>query len=181
MECNERNNGLFGRSRSWTSSGRFLTTLGRISGIYCRHYHLPSPNHASDIHLQAASLNIWDAESNQASSNDRQEPTTPNKVIVWSSHLTDAAHIERYLQKERYIIQTWVPSDDALPHDLLSKGYSLIMSTKNAWYFDHGFWGQTLYYQWRKVYENRIPAVRGVLGGEACVWTEIIDENILGI
>lgn len=101
-------------------------------------------------------------------------------MIVWSSHLTDSNHIERYLQKDRYIIQTWVPSDDALPNELLSKGYSLIMSTKNAWYFDHGFWGQTLYYQWRTVYENRIPLKRGVLGGEACVWTELIDEKILG-
>lgn len=68
-----------------------------------------------------------------------------------------------------------------MPKKLLDLGYELIMSTKNAWYFDHGFWGITKYYQWKAVYENRLPLHKGVLGGEACVWTELIDENILGI
>lgn len=54
------------------------------------------------------------------------------------------------------------------------------MSTKDAWYFDHGFWGQTRYYTWKMVYKNRIPRDRNVLGGEACVWSELIDQNTLG-
>lgn len=66
----------------------------------------------------------------------------------------------------RYIIQTWVPAANDLPSTLLQKGYKLIMSTKNAWYLDHGFWGTTQYYQWRQVYKNRIPRDEGVLGGE---------------
>lgn len=40
------------------------------------------------------------------------------------------------------------------------------MSTKNAWYLDHGFWGATTYYPWRTVYRNRLPNHPGVLGGE---------------
>lgn len=80
----------------------------------------------------------------------------------------------------RYIIQTWVPQTDALPTQLLSKGYKLIMSTKDAWYFDHGFWGQTRYYTWKVAYKNRLPRDRNVLGGEACVWSELIDRNSLG-
>lgn len=80
----------------------------------------------------------------------------------------------------RYIIQTWVPQTDVLPKQLLGKGYKLIMSTKDAWYFDHGFWGQTRYYTWKMAYRNRLPRDRNVLGGEACVWTELIDRNSLG-
>lgn len=56
----------------------------------------------------------------------------------------------------------------------------MIISTKNAWYFDHGFWGRTPFYQWSSVYENRLPQHPGVLGGEACVWSELIDTTNLG-
>ncbi|XP_037028823.1 chitooligosaccharidolytic beta-N-acetylglucosaminidase [Bradysia coprophila] len=122
--------------------------------------------------FQAASLRVWDEEKHISFSNSSSKP-----VILWSSHLTDPEHIDSYLNNERYIIQTWVPQTDSLPKKLLSKGYKLIMSTKDAWYFDHGFWGQTRYYTWKMAYKNRIPRDRNVLGGEACVWSELIDRN----
>ncbi|XP_058448990.1 chitooligosaccharidolytic beta-N-acetylglucosaminidase [Malaya genurostris] len=109
--------------------------------------------------------------------------TRPNEIhsptVLWSSHLTDPNVIEQYLSNDRYIIQTWVEGNQDLPKQLLQKGYRLIISTKNAWYFDHGFWGITSYYNWKKVYNNRILNNTLVLGGEACVWTEFIDEYSL--
>lgn len=63
-------------------------------------------------------------------------------------------------------MQTWVETSDSLPTDLLNLGYRLIMSTKNAWYLDHGFWGSTTYYPWRTVYKNELPVHKGVMGGE---------------
>ncbi|KRT82067.1 glycoside hydrolase, partial [Oryctes borbonicus] len=98
-------------------------------------------------------------------------------MILWSSGLTNPETIERYLDSNRYIIQTWVGSHDALPKKLLNLGYRLIISTKNAWYLDHGFWGSTHYYPWRTVYGNQLPAHKGVLGGEVCMWGEMVDDN----
>lgn len=129
--------------------------------------------------FQATSLRIWDEESGRTpSSRDQKGPPIP--VILWSSHLTDPKTIESYLQKDRYIIQTWVESESDIPEDLLAKGYKLIMSTKNAWYLDHGFWGSTSYYTWRTVYQNRLPRHEGVLGGETCMWSEYVDGNSIG-
>ncbi|XP_017042042.1 chitooligosaccharidolytic beta-N-acetylglucosaminidase [Drosophila ficusphila] len=123
-------------------------------------------------------LNAWDEI------NERMYPGVkePKSVIIWSSHLTNPKYIEAYLPKERFIIQTWVESQDALNRELLQKGYRLIVSTKNAWYLDHGFWGSTSYYNWRTVYSSGMPLGRSrdqVLGGEVCMWSEYVDQNSL--
>lgn len=91
---------------------------------------------------------------------------TKNNLIVWSSTLTDPTIITNYLSPNRYTIQTWVPGENSLPQDLLNLGYKLIISTKDAWYLDHGFWGTTQFYNWQKVYDNVILTQNGVLGGE---------------
>lgn len=78
-----------------------------------------------------------------------------------------------------YIIQTWTKTTTDLPERLLQLGYQLIISTKNAWYLDHGFWGTTPYYNWRTVYQNTLPDHPNVLGGEACMWGEYVDGNSL--
>uniref|UniRef100_A0A336MD78 Beta-hexosaminidase n=1 Tax=Culicoides sonorensis TaxID=179676 RepID=A0A336MD78_CULSO len=101
------------------------------------------------------------------------------KVILWSSDLTNPVHIRNFLSPSNYIIQTWVEKENSLNHELLKEGYQLIISTKNAWYFDHGFWGVTQYYGWKKVYANKILADSGVLGGEGCMWGEFVDQNSL--
>lgn len=130
--------------------------------------------------FQATVLRIWDEETGVSTECSRScENRVPSPIILWSSHLTDPTTIESYLQKERYIIQTWVESYSNIPTDLLNKGYKIIISTKNSWYLDHGFWGNTKYYNWRTVYNNRITRAKGVLGGETCMWTEYVDENSL--
>ncbi|XP_077285128.1 beta-hexosaminidase 2 isoform X2 [Arctopsyche grandis] len=115
---------------------------------------------------QATALRIYDEAAG-----------TPPPIILWSSHLTNPSIIENYLQKDRYIIQTWVPKDDPLPTQLLERGYKIIFSTKDAWYLDHGFWGSTQYHSWRVAYDNILPRFKSVLGGEVCMWTEYVDEN----
>ncbi|XP_055389854.1 chitooligosaccharidolytic beta-N-acetylglucosaminidase [Condylostylus longicornis] len=125
----------------------------------------------SDYHKN--NLDIWDEIKSKKRLNDQQP------VIVWSSHLTYPDVIEKYFPKNRYIIQTWVGADLPLNTELLQKGYRIIVSTKDAWYLDHGFWGQTTYYNWKRVYQNQIPRDSGVLGGEVCMWSEFVDEQTL--
>ncbi|XP_059486411.1 chitooligosaccharidolytic beta-N-acetylglucosaminidase-like isoform X2 [Neocloeon triangulifer] len=95
-------------------------------------------------------------------------------VILWSSHLTDTNTIMSTLDPHRYVIQTWVPENETLPQDLINLGYRVIVSTKDAWYLDHGFWGQTKYANWKRVYNAKLP--QGALGGEVALWSELIDE-----
>nr|XP_023013669.1 chitooligosaccharidolytic beta-N-acetylglucosaminidase isoform X1 [Leptinotarsa decemlineata] len=103
-----------------------------------------------------------------------------SSIVLWTSQLTQPDVIKKYLPKERYIIQTWVPTkQDALIGDLLKLGYRVIVSTKDAWYLDHGFWGTTQYYNWKKVYENKVYdySHEAVLGGEVCMWGELVDDS----
>lgn len=58
-------------------------------------------------------------------------------------------------------------------------GYRVIMATRDTWYLDHGFWGATQYHKWRQAYDNRLTNSPGVLGGEAAIWGELVDENNL--
>ena len=121
--------------------------------------------------FQGKALNIWDEVT--GSRND--------SIILWSSELTSPSNIEQFLPKERYIVQTWLADNAEIPKQLMDKGYRIIMSTKNAWYFDHGFWGITKYYNWKTVYQNRLPKNPLVLGGEACMWSEYCDEHSIEV
>lgn len=121
--------------------------------------------------FQDKALKTWDEVSG-----DRND-----SIILWSSELTAPAVIEEFLPKDRYIIQTWLPDTADVPKELLKKGYRIIMSTKNAWYFDHGFWGITKYYSWKTAYLNKLPKDPLVLGGEACMWSEYCDEHSIEV
>uniref|UniRef100_A0A182IRJ1 Beta-hexosaminidase n=1 Tax=Anopheles atroparvus TaxID=41427 RepID=A0A182IRJ1_ANOAO len=115
--------------------------------------------------FQNTSLRLW--ENARFETNRMVKKTIdPAPVILWSSQLTHPSVIDRFLNNSRYIIQTWVPAESDIPNALQKKGYKLIVSTKDAWYLDHGFWGQTSYYSWKKVYQNRLPRGIGILGGE---------------
>lgn len=90
---------------------------------------------------QKGFLSLW-SEFQQAALNSLDDITkgSHSKTILWSSELTEPEYIRNYLPKDRYIIQTWVPKESNLTTSLLELGYELIISTKNAWYLDHGFW-----------------------------------------
>lgn len=111
-------------------------------------------------------------------------------IIMWTSTLTKLAYVERYLPKDRYIIQIWTTGDDEQIHDLLAKEYRLILSNYDALYLDCGFGGWvndgnnwcSPYIGWQKVYENSPKKMGGnrteqILGAEAALWTEQADDS----
>ncbi|CAG9759902.1 unnamed protein product [Ceutorhynchus assimilis] len=129
----------------------------------------PEAFHKLWSEYQEKALSAFDAVNADA--------TEPSSAILWTSSLTEISHVEKYVPKERYIIQTWVSKSDPLPKELLDLGYKLIISTKDSWYLDHGFWGTTKYYTWRTVYDNTILNDAAVLGGEVCMWGELVDNS----
>ncbi|MPC41686.1 Chitooligosaccharidolytic beta-N-acetylglucosaminidase [Portunus trituberculatus] len=128
--------------------------------------------------------------------------TTANKGvevpgILWTSHLTEAGRVDRFLNNSQYIIQVWTTGQDPLIAELLQKGYRLIFSNYDAWYLDCGFgaWvGEgnnwcSPYIGWQKVYDNsphqmalnltKSTYANLILGGEAALWTEQVDDHNL--
>lgn len=116
-----------------------------------------------------------------------------NSIIVWSSDLTKMPYVDKYLDKKKIVVQIWGGSTWPETSDLLSDGYRVILSHVNAWYLDCGFgsWRETggaacdPYRTWQTLYTHRpwqtIESKQKnlILGGEACLWTEQVDEMSL--
>jgi len=113
-------------------------------------------------------------------------------IIMWTSGLTEKQYVEKYLDKTRYIIQVWTTGNDKKVKTLLKLGYRLILSNYDALYFDCGgaAWVNegnnwcSPYIGWQKVYENRPKNIAGeyldqILGSEAAIWSEQIDDTTL--
>uniref|UniRef100_A0A1B6G0T4 Beta-hexosaminidase n=1 Tax=Cuerna arida TaxID=1464854 RepID=A0A1B6G0T4_9HEMI len=125
----------------------------------------------------------------------------PHKIVVWTSSLTEKGRVDKYLDKERYIIQIWTTGKDEIIAELVNKGFQVIFSNYDALYFDCGFgaWvGEgnnwcSPYIGWQKVYENKplnmLQALgvdttkeevkKLVLGQEATLWTEQADDQVV--
>lgn len=110
-------------------------------------------------------------------------------IIVWTSSLTNEPFLTRYLDKDRFIIQVWSNGKDGSIQTILEKGYKIIVSNTDALYLDCGFsdsfqnrnnWCSP-YKTWQRIYYNKMSSIAGkyvnqVLGAEAQLWTEQVDE-----
>ncbi|XP_021697275.1 probable beta-hexosaminidase fdl isoform X2 [Aedes aegypti] len=115
----------------------------------------------------------------------------PKMVAVWSSGLTNYP----CLSKNSFAVQVWGGSKWQENFQLISAGFNLVISHVDAWYLDCGFgsWRSTAegacspYRNWQTVYKHRpwdemkltSLQMRQILGGEACLWTEQVDESTL--
>lgn len=162
--------------------------------LHCWEQHqtkISTPYNYTDLHDTWGEFTVQAMKRLEQANNGRIIPN----IIMWSSDLTKRPYIEKYLNKHRTIVQTWGGSTWPETIDLLEDGYRVIISHVDAWYLDCGFgkWRETggaacdPYRTWQTVYTHRPwqrMRITGskrslVLGGEACLWTEQVDESSL--
>ncbi|CAG7832847.1 unnamed protein product [Allacma fusca] len=135
---------------------------------------------------------------------DNQQVKANNvTAIMWTSELASIEHAVQYLPANNYVVQIWTTAQDPVIPFLIKNNYKTIFSNYDAWYLDCGFgaWiGEgnnwcSPYKGWQKVYENSplqllSPALTPeeidaaykngqILGGEAPLWAEQVDELTL--
>lgn len=114
-------------------------------------------------------IKLWNLFQTQAL--ERFDKHSKNKIpiIMWTSTLTRKEYVQRYLSKDRYIIQIWTEGSDQQIQDLLQNGYRLILSNYDALYLDCGFAGWVSdglnwcapYKGWQLIYENSPAKIGG--------------------
>ena len=58
--------------------------------------------------------------------------------MIWTSTLTEANYISKYISPEDYIIHIWTLKTDPHIKDLLDRGFKLIFSNYDELYLDCG-------------------------------------------
>ncbi|XP_065720541.2 chitooligosaccharidolytic beta-N-acetylglucosaminidase isoform X2 [Drosophila suzukii] len=144
--------------------------------------------------LEAADfMRLWGHFQTEALSRvDKVANGKQTPIILWTSGLTEEPFIDQYLNPARYIIQIWTTGADPKVKKILERGYKIIVSNYDALYLDCGGAGWVTdgnnwcspYIGWQKVYDNSLTSIAGdyehhVLGAEAAIWSEQIDEHTL--
>lgn len=113
-------------------------------------------------------FNLWAKfHVNSLSEYDKEAGNVNSDIIIWNSGLTEPDIIEKYIDKNRYTIETWDGRTTSV--ELVKLGYKVIIALKDIYYLDHGFWGTTSYHNWKLIYNNKMPSVDNtnlILGAE---------------
>jgi len=135
-----------------------------------------------------------------ASDDDPDASAIGEYGIIWTSHLTEEGKVEKYLNKDEYIIQIWTDKKSNVIKEVLDAGFRVIFSNYDAWYLDCGFgawvgdgppnvnWCSP-YKGWQTVYDNSPHQIAQdltgnshideIFGGEVAMWTEQTDDMVL--
>ncbi|XP_042885216.1 chitooligosaccharidolytic beta-N-acetylglucosaminidase-like [Penaeus japonicus] len=121
----------------------------------------------------------------------------PIPGILWTSELTLNRRAAEYLDRNHNIIQIWTTKEDAVIRELLESNFRVIFSNYDHWYLDCGFGGWvnqgnnwcSPFKGWQTVYDNSpldiAVKLTGsshselILGGEAALWGEQVDDMTL--
>jgi len=144
-------------------------------------------------------LDLWNdfvvksSEKIYAANGDKELP-----LILWSSHMTSQNYLTKYLDPKKHIIQIWTSTKDKAVPNIVQSGFRTIFSTYDTLYLDCGYGNWlvegnnwcTPYKDWKALYMNdpiRIlryhnvtitdAVKKSVLGQEAAMWSEQVDEH----
>lgn len=120
---------------------------------------------------EADFMKLWNVFQSEALRRFNRQRVKDIPIIMWTSTLTKADYVQKYLPNDKYIIQVWTTGQDPQIAELLERGYKLILSNYDALYLDCGFAGWVTdgnnwcspYIGWQKVYENSPAKIAGKL------------------
>lgn len=135
-------------------------------------------------------MKLWNYfQTNALERLDRIGEDRPEKVVLWTSTLTETPFVDEYLNPDRYVIQVWTRGNDASIQNLLSKGYDLIITNHDVLYLDCGYESWTglgnnwcsPYSGWHNIYNQDLKIIGGtrhrqIVGSEVALWSEQADE-----
>lgn len=78
-------------------------------------------------------LHLWSHFQNRSLEELDNAFENKQPVILWTSGLTEEGHTDRFLDKNRYVIQIWTTGSDKSIAELYQQGFRLIMSNYDAW------------------------------------------------
>lgn len=138
-------------------------------------------------------MQLWDHfQRNALERLDKVAWQRNEKILMWTSTLTESPYVEQYLDPERYIVQVWTTATDLNIKNLLSKGFELIMSNYDVLYLDCGYeswiglgnnWCSP-YSGWHNIYNQDLKVMGGerhsqIIGSEVALWSEQADDQSL--
>lgn len=121
-------------------------------------------------------------------------------VVLWTSYMTSRQYLNLYLNPRRHIIQIWSGERDRNIAHIIKSGFKTIFSNHDRTYLDCGYgnlyggmgnnWCSP-YKDWKTIYEtdpleilHRVHRMKitktireQVLGQEAAMWSEQVDEH----
>jgi len=119
-------------------------------------------------------------------------------LIMWSSHITSKEYLNKYLDPKKHIIQIWTSTKDKNVPNIVKSGFKTIFSTYDTLYLDCGYGNWLIegvnwcspYKDWKLLYMNDPIRIlrhhnvtitdevrKSVLGQEAAMWSEQVDEH----
>jgi hexosaminidase len=78
-------------------------------------------------------LYLWSHFQNRSLEEVDKAYGNKQPIVLWTSPLTDDGNAEKFLDKERYIIQIWAKGTDQSIAQLYRQGFKLIMTNYDAW------------------------------------------------